>query len=367
VYGNVQEAGDWWGNTYTPDDVWIARYDIPPRATIRGLAHGLTSPDAITDTMWTNNQRGHQYVGSTTQKWGGLQLSIDVDIEAASVAGSQGSKSVSSFSFTTVDIPGAPSTSALGVNDAGGDLTGSTTDVIVGNPAFVDTNGSFTSLICPGGSINQSAYGVNNLGQVVGACTNADGSSSGFIYSGGIYTVFSYPGSVSTWAMGINDDGQIVGSYEDSSTNIHGFVYKFGGDATFTSFDFPDPNGFYTHLTGVNGQGQIVGYYFCPAYPTNSVYGFLWNHASDGSLLSINYPGATGTWPTGLNANGEVVGTSRISEFLWSNGNFSALPPVPNSCDFWPNGINNYGRVVGFWTTDCNTNDYQGFWAVPAP
>src|SRR5439155_7490799 len=171
VYGGVLDAGDWWGLTSKPDDVWIARYDS--RATIWNLAHDQSSADRILDSQWTNNKRAHQYVGNTSQTWGSVTLSIDIDIDAFTVAGGNGTKRFNNWGFVTVDWPpyvGVGGSFANGVNDAGTDLAssgGAITDLIVGqrNPGegsgYLYTAGSFTNIDCDGTN-NTPAHSVNN-------------------------------------------------------------------------------------------------------------------------------------------------------------------------------------------------------------
>jgi len=60
-----------------------------------------------------------------------------------------------------------------------------------------------------------------------------------------------------TEAWGINDLGQIVGEYGDGTGKTHGFLDSGG---RFTTIDDP----FTTTLTiagGINHGGQVVGYY----------------------------------------------------------------------------------------------------------
>jgi probable HAF family extracellular repeat protein len=64
------------------------------------------------------------------------------------------------------------------------------------------------------------AYGINDTGQIVGWYYDGSGNGGnhGFLLSGGTYTTLDYPGAISphgtsaTWAYGINDLGQIVGT-----------------------------------------------------------------------------------------------------------------------------------------------------------
>jgi hypothetical protein len=59
-----------------------------------------------------------------------------------------------------------------------------------------------------------------------------------------------------------NPQGQAVGIYVDTSFNLHGFVLSAG---TFTSIDFPGAS--ITFLTGINSEGQAVGFYATPTTP----------------------------------------------------------------------------------------------------
>jgi hypothetical protein len=71
------------------------------------------------------------------------------------------------------------------------------------------------------------------------------------------------PGSVDTQVTGINSEGEIVGYYDNAYLgNHHGFIYTAG---TFITYDVPGAAE--TFITGINSNEQIVGYY----YPGTSV------------------------------------------------------------------------------------------------
>jgi hypothetical protein len=66
---------------------------------------------------------------------------------------------------------------------------------------------SFTTIAVPG-AISTVAIGINDSDQIVGSST-----TGGFLYSDGSFTTIDVPGATFTEAFGINDSGQIVGSF----------------------------------------------------------------------------------------------------------------------------------------------------------
>jgi probable HAF family extracellular repeat protein len=67
------------------------------------------------------------------------------------------------------------------------------------------------------------AYGINNVGQIVGTFDGPDGRTHSFLKDGDTVITLDVPGAVHTRAYGINDAGQIVGTSE-GTTRLHGFV-----------------------------------------------------------------------------------------------------------------------------------------------
>src|SRR5262249_45740708 len=141
----------------------------------------------------------------------------------------------------------------------------------IANPAYSDSylysGGSYSTLSVPdAGTTN--AFGINDLGQVVGGY-----SSHGFIYSNGSYTTFDVPGATATTLLGINDLGQMVGRYATGpggSGNPTNFLYSGG---TYTTISVPQaPND--TFAFGLNNLGQVVGTYVV----TGAEYGFLYSN-----------------------------------------------------------------------------------------
>src|SRR5438132_7374788 len=70
---------------------------------------------------------------------------------------------------------------------------------------------------------------------------------------------------------------------------------------------------------------------------------------------SIDFPGATLTWITGINPRGEILGfyldaDGNMHGFVLSNGNFKSID-IPGALFTEANGINPEGDIVGRYAT----------------
>ena len=101
--------------------------------------------------------------------------------------------------------------------------------------AAQDVSYTFTTIDVPGATLTE-AYGINAAGQIVGRFSDATGERHGFLKDGATFTTIAVPGATLTEAYGINAAGQIVGTFDDAAGVRHGFL-KDG--ATFTTFDLP--------------------------------------------------------------------------------------------------------------------------------
>jgi hypothetical protein len=110
---------------------------------------------------------------------------------------------------------------AYGINDVG-QIVGLYWDPSGRDNGFLLTQGVFTTIAVPG-TLYTEPWDINNHGEIVG--TYYDTSNvSGFVLSNGRYDRIRYPGAAATWALGINDAGEITGYYEDAAGKRHGFV-----------------------------------------------------------------------------------------------------------------------------------------------
>ena len=80
---------------------------------------------------------------------------------------------------------------------------------------------TFTTIDDPGAP-NTWAYGINTAGQIVGTFGNSP-EAHGFVTDGATFTTIDVPGAVYTQAFGINATNVVVGGYASSCGTVHGF------------------------------------------------------------------------------------------------------------------------------------------------
>lgn len=156
------------------------------------------------------------------------------------------------------------------------------------------------------------------------------------------FSTLDVPGATETYASGINGAGNIVGFYYAGTGNF-GFLYT-GVNFTFLTVG-PDTTA--TSATGINDTGEIVGLY---GDPTGTSHGFLY---AGGNFLPVNVPGATYTEALGVNDVGSIVGfygdaMKTYHGFLYTKGNFTPID-VPGAAGTYARGINHSGNIVGFY------------------
>lgn len=177
--------------------------------------------------------------------------------------------------FTTVNDPLAPSppvNQLLGVNDV--NLAAGFYDDAAGNShGFIYNIGaaSFTSVDFPGAT-STTATGINNGDTISGFYIDAGGNVHGFLDNGGTFMGLDAPGDVSTMLLGLNNNGLAVGVGTDTGGLMHGLIYDILTNS-WTTLD--DPSGIgTTTLNGINDRGQVVGFFVDASDNTN---GFLAN------------------------------------------------------------------------------------------
>jgi probable HAF family extracellular repeat protein len=246
--------------------------------------------------------------------------------------------------YTTIDFPGAATTSVYGINSAG-DIVGSYSPVLgSANHGFLLSGGQFTSFDYPG-AVSTGASGINDTGLIVGT---QDGSA--FTYDGNTFTAISFPGYSSTEGDGINNAGDVVGRL-----NLGLRAYEYSG-GQFKIIRVPGNNR-YQGAGGINNHGDIVGYRIYGGYQS-----FLYKN---GKFQFFNL--GDSTVPFGINDNDVIVGwysvNGKQSGFAFLNGKY-VIFNYPNSYSTTATGINRAGQVVGVYTDGIGSGGH-GFVTSP--
>jgi len=214
--------------------------------------------------------------------------------------------------FSSINFPGSEGTEAFGINKSG-EIVGVFADSSGILHGFLLVGSTYTQLDCPGAGGPGSdtiPFAINDSGEIVGDCQNDNGSyvATGFLLSGGVYSIITAPGSEFTWVGGINDAGVIVGYYQpQNNPGYQGFVDNAG---SFTTINYPGYVG-NTYLSGINNSGLIVGGYGTPVTIGSTYYewpqGFLYS-AGTFSTIDAPFGDVEVTNPLAINNKGEVVG-----------------------------------------------------------
>jgi len=126
-----------------------------------------------------------------------------------------------------------------------------------------------------------------------------------------------------------------VGTYYNA-TGGHGFLLSKGA---FTTIDVPGAS--LTYVSGINPDGDIVGQYV----NATGDHSFL---LSKGAFTTIDVPGAYSTGAFAINPEGNIVGLyikdTRVQGFLLSKGAFTTIDDVMAS-ESTP-GVTSWGCTV---------------------
>ncbi len=173
--------------------------------------------------------------------------------------------------FTKIDAPGVnpnfhAATRANGIN-AAGQIVGDfdvLTQTTASTHAYVYSNGVLTVFDFPGAYSTQ-AFGIYDAGEIVGIMAFPGvGCDSGYLYNRGTFTTLNDPDAVPqggpgtgivTAPIAINNAGQIVGFFTVVGA-WRGFLYDHGA---YTTLDSPPGTDNETFPLGINNSGKIVG------------------------------------------------------------------------------------------------------------
>lgn len=175
-----------------------------------------------------------------------------------------------------------------------------------------DPEGNFTVVDAPGASSAQAAgtriSGINSTGDSIGYYLDSEGNAHGFLRAAnGDLTPLDVPDAISVYPVAINDQGQIAGTYAIGTGG-----YPYG--ETFIR----DSSGAYTTLFVGNSSGRVVGQ---DAFGSVAGQNFLGNDAfyklgQGGDIVTFLPPGSIATYPTAMNAAGDITGLFVDGEYV---------------------------------------------------
>jgi hypothetical protein len=297
-----------------------------------------------------------------------------------------GTAAAGGYRFLNFNGPNAGTNAATGSNENGISNFGTVVGFDIDNNGNLH-NFTVNPLLSPNvkelninGSTTAMALGINLFGTVVGN----DGNGNAFSLSGGnVHTFIPLGGSAAT-AFGINDLGQIVGQYTDGA-EMPGFILP--NSRTAIRIDAPSgPD--VVNAQGINNFGLVVGFY---VGTDGQFHGFL-THESDahsGELTGTpvadptiptvpGEPGATFVFSQilGINDEGIAVGyygdsTTSQHGFIYNThtGQYTFLDDPSEAFDNGVEvtqitGINDFGQITGFYS-DAN-GVFHSFVATPS-
>jgi hypothetical protein len=210
------------------------------------------------------------------------------------------------------------------------------------------------------GAVSTEARGINNSGEVVGyyqttTCANSDFRvptcpTAGFKLVNGTYVKLMVPNSVSTAVMGVNDYGDLTGFYKKADGSEHGFIWYHNN--TVRTIDF-QPN---TVPWGINKAGIVVGGFWSTGQ--NGTFpggGWVWMNGTFSNMNPNNGVAPCCESVMGVSNNGILSGLVFQSDFFmaWmkesTDEDFFTYPSGgAQCCDSNGTGVNNNVDMIGF-------------------
>ena len=232
------------------------------------------------------------------------------------------------------------------------------------------------------GGKSTTAYGMNNLGQVVGISDTAQAESHAFLWEAGQMTDLSVARDANlTVAYGINDAGQVAGVFTNPDRDPHGTLRainnagELAGDLPAAAGSSPKAfswnagkvidlgtlGGSESHARAVNDSGQVAG--FANLEGNGAIHAFLY---SGSGLTDLGTLGGQNSMAFSIDAAGEVAGASEISgsgvrhAFLYRGGAMLDLGTLGGT-ESHADGINDSGWIVG-WSYVASGEQHAFLW-----
>lgn len=207
----------------------------------------------------------------------------------------------------------------------------------------------FTELTPLSGGSRSEAFGINNLGQVVGstsfnaACMGCGSTSRATLWDNTTAFGLGPSGNIHSRAMDINDSGQVVGTLSQKYTTSSDAL--FWNSTSGAAVSLPTYY-YYDRAVAINNLGQIAG---SGSYMSGTGSGIVWN-----GLMGTTYLG-NGSVAVDINDAGlvavNVPGGNGSNAAVWNGTSTTVLGTLSGGYSV-AEAINNLGQVAGWSLTE---------------
>ena len=236
-------------------------------------------------------------------------------------------------------------------------LAASMLEVLIVQPAVAQTPAYTITDIGTFGGARSAALSINTSGQVAGFAETADGRSQAFVYTNGTLFNLGTLGGAESFGYRISDSGFVIGRAENAAGNNHAFVTILNGSMFDISSLDSRLGGSFSVALGVNGLGQVVGY-FQTADEHQAAQNRVFLYSNQQVTDLGTFGGADGI-VTAINDSGQMAGSygtepkadySERVAFLYSGGKVTNLGTLGGKVTV-ATDLNNPGQVVGYSQT----------------
>lgn len=261
------------------------------------------------------------------------------------------------YTYQTLDYPGAALTIIWGLNDRG-DMAGQYSLPGGTSHAMVYRHGRFAPLDPDMlGEYFSAGGGPDDFGTTFGGYADASGLQHGYVIRHGKFETVDFAGHLNSNVDGVSMFGRILGVYWDADGSYHGVLRLRGHDTPINVANARD-----TYPLGINSTGEVVGYWDTNPLVTHGFY-----RSVSGQISNIDVPDAAATAAFAINEFGQITGyyasaTGSIHGFVETRSQFQQLD-VPGAVATIATAINNFGVVAGEYFDA--TGKRHGFVATP--
>jgi uncharacterized membrane protein len=324
----------------------------PPTAGVPPVQFTVTAAPAVSQNRafaapvvagLTRANPGTPRAANQTSLIGGADEAAAIDLHLmtrASIAESSTHVATAPV-YLTLDVPGATDTRAFGINNVG-QIVGRYDDTGGVTQGFVrSAEGRFRTIAPPGATFTV-ASDINDSGEIVGRFLDQAGLNHAFILKRGRYFRLDFPGAVETLGRGVDERGDVSGNYVTTAGLERGFVFDQEGfhDIFFPGTDSTDVWDQVPGLEMVGDWSDVEG----------DVRGYT---LRDSKFTIVDFPGSTLTTIRGINHRDMLVG-----EFFDSMGGDHGFVKMgrafiqldaPGAQMTNTNRINDRDTIVGFY------------------